>query len=93
MRSESIVTLFLQKSDVARRSYATVVEALTNNDGFKQQGVLFPSGPMQNKLMREVYAKCGVDPAEVSYVEAHGTGTKVRGSINYCEMFTIFITQ
>lgn len=77
MRSEAVVTVFLQKASIAKRSYATVVEALTNNDGFKDQGITFPSGAMQNKLIREVYAKCGVNPAEVSYVEAHGTGTKV----------------
>ncbi|XP_008180398.1 fatty acid synthase isoform X2 [Acyrthosiphon pisum] len=77
VRSEAVVTVFLQKTGVARRSYATVVEALTNNDGFKDQGITFPSGAMQNKLIQEVYAKCGVNPAEVSYVEAHGTGTKV----------------
>ncbi|CAI6345632.1 unnamed protein product [Macrosiphum euphorbiae] len=77
VRSEAVVTVFLQKAGAARRSYATVVEALTNNDGFKDQGITFPSGAMQNKLIQEVYAKCGVNPAEVSYVEAHGTGTKV----------------
>ncbi|XP_022172738.1 fatty acid synthase-like isoform X2 [Myzus persicae] len=77
VRSEAVVTVFLQKASAARRSYATVVEALTNNDGFKDQGITFPSGAMQNKLIKEVYAKCGVNPAEVSYVEAHGTGTKV----------------
>jgi len=67
----------LQKSSIAKRSYATVVEALTNNDGFKDQGITFPSGAMQNKLIHEVYDKCGVNPADVEYVEAHGTGTKV----------------
>jgi len=77
VRSEAIVTVFLQRSSEARRSYATVVEALTNNDGFKDQGITFPNGAMQNKLIQEVYNKCGVDPIEVSYVEAHGTGTKV----------------
>jgi len=77
VRSEAVVTVFLQKAGVAKRSYATVVEALTNNDGFKDRGITFPNGVMQNKLIREVYAKCGVNPAEVSYVEAHGTGTKV----------------
>lgn len=56
--------------------------ALINTDGFKDQGITFPSGAMQNKLIQEVYAKCGVDPAEVSYVEAHGTGTKVWWKIN-----------
>lgn len=57
--------------------------ALINTDGFKDQGITFPSGAMQNKLIREVYAKCGVNPAEVSYVEAHGTGTKVWSFILY----------
>lgn len=78
VRSEAVVSVFLQKSSVAKRNYATIVEALTNNDGFKDQGITFPSGVMQNKLMQEVYDKCGVDPTEVSYVEAHGTGTKVK---------------
>ncbi|XP_025419053.1 fatty acid synthase-like [Sipha flava] len=77
VRSEAVVTVYLQKASAAKRCYATVVEALTNNDGFKEQGITFPNGAMQNKLIREVYAKCGVDPKEVAYVEAHGTGTKV----------------
>jgi len=77
VRSEAVVTVFLQKASVAKRSYATIMGALINTDGFKDQGITFPSGAMQNKLIQEVYAKCGVNPAEVSYVEAHGTGTKV----------------
>ncbi|XP_060839445.1 fatty acid synthase-like isoform X1 [Rhopalosiphum padi] len=77
VRSEAVVTIFLQKASVAKRSYATVMGALINTDGFKDQGITFPSGAMQNKLIQEVYAKCGVNPSEVSYVEAHGTGTKV----------------
>lgn len=67
----------MQKASVAKRNYATIVEALTNNDGFKTEGITFPNGVMQNKLIREVYEKCGINPAEVEYVEAHGTGTKV----------------
>lgn len=77
VRSEAVVTIFLQKASVAKRNYATVMGALINTDGFKDQGITFPSGAMQNKLIQEVYTKCGVNPAEVSYVEAHGTGTKV----------------
>lgn len=77
VRSEAVVTVFLQKSNVAKRSYATIVEALTNNDGFKDQGITYPSGFMQNQLIQEVYAKCGVNPADVTYVETHGTGTQV----------------
>lgn len=35
-----------------------------------------PSGEMQMKLMKDVYAECNVNPADVSYVEAHATGTQ-----------------
>lgn len=49
----------------------------TNTDGNKEQGITFPAGAMQNKLMREVYAESKVNPADVTYIEAHGTGTKV----------------
>lgn len=77
VRSEAAAVLFLQKSRYARRVYATVVHSKTNTDGNKVQGITFPSGDMQNKLMREVYLEAGINPADVVYVEAHGTGTKV----------------
>ena len=77
VRSEAAVVIFLQKSRSSRRVYATVVNSKTNTDGNKVQGITFPSGDMQNKLMREVYSESGIDPEDVIYVEAHGTGTKV----------------
>lgn len=57
--------------------YATVVHSKTNIDGYKSDGITYPNGQTQNKLMREVYLECGVNPVDVSYVEAHGTGTSV----------------
>ncbi|CAK9827746.1 Fatty acid synthase [Anthophora retusa] len=77
VRSEAVSALFLQKAKDARRVYATIIHSKTNTDGNKVQGITFPSGDMQNKLMREVYAEAGVNPTDVVYVEAHGTGTKV----------------
>lgn len=77
VRSEAAVVLYLQKSSNAKRVYATVVNSKTNTDGNKVQGITYPSGAMQNKLMREVYQEVGINPADVAYVEAHGTGTKV----------------
>lgn len=67
----------MQKSCDAKRVYATVINSKTNTDGNKEQGITYPSGDMQNKLMREVYNEAGINPADVAYVEAHGTGTKV----------------
>ncbi|XP_011142771.1 fatty acid synthase [Harpegnathos saltator] len=76
-RAEAVVALYLQKAKDARRAYATVVHAKVNTDGNKPEGITYPSGRMQNQLMREVYCEAGINPADVVYVEAHGTGTKV----------------
>lgn len=76
-RAEAVVAIYLQKANDARRVYATVIHSKTNTDGNKSEGITYPSGNMQNQLMREVYSEAGVNPADVIYVEAHGTGTKV----------------
>lgn len=77
VRSEAVVAIFLQKASAARRVYAKILGAKTNMDGYKEQGITFPSGKMQQELIKEVYAETGVNPLDVNYVEAHGTGTKV----------------
>lgn len=77
VRSEAVGAIYLQRASDARRVYASILAAKCNTDGFKEQGITFPSGAMQNQLIREVYAEVGVNPADVVYVEAHGTGTKV----------------
>lgn len=69
--------VFLQKASDAKRIYASVVNAKTNTDGAKEQGITFPSGAIQKRLIMETYAEVNVNPADVTYVEAHGTGTKV----------------
>ncbi|NXU42098.1 FAS synthase, partial [Drymodes brunneopygia] len=76
-RSEAAVVVLLTKRSMAKRIYATIVNAGINTDGFKEQGVTFPSGEMQERLVRSLYRECGVKPEEVEYIEAHGTGTKV----------------
>uniref|UniRef100_H3AY86 Fatty acid synthase n=1 Tax=Latimeria chalumnae TaxID=7897 RepID=H3AY86_LATCH len=50
-----------------------------SNDDLKLEvaSVTFPSGDMQQKLVRSLYAEAGISPEQVEYVEAHGTGTKV----------------
>lgn len=77
VRAEAASVIYLQKSSSARRVYATLVNSKINTDGYKEQGITFPSGPMQNKLIKECYAEVGLDPTEVAYLETHGTGTKV----------------
>lgn len=76
VRSETAAVIYLQKSSTAKRVYATLVNSKINTDGYKEQGVTYPSGAMQNKLIRECYKEVGLDPSEIAYLETHGTGTK-----------------
>ncbi|KAL0105763.1 hypothetical protein PUN28_015883 [Cardiocondyla obscurior] len=76
-RSETISVIYLQKAKNAKRIYATLVYGKTNCDGYKEQGITFPSSKMQSKLMKECYADCNLSPNDLSYLECHGTGTKV----------------
>ncbi|CAG7830489.1 unnamed protein product, partial [Allacma fusca] len=62
VRAEAIVAIYICKKDVAKRSYATIVHAATNNDGYKEQGITFPSVVLQEKVIRQVYEESGVDP-------------------------------
>lgn len=77
VRSDGCVAIFLQRASDSRRIYSSILNARTNTDGAKEQGITFPDGQMQNRLIRETYDEIGLNPSDVSYVEAHGTGTKV----------------
>ncbi|KAM4691284.1 fatty acid synthase isoform 2-T2 [Rhinophrynus dorsalis] len=76
-RSEAAVATLLTKRSMAKRIYATILNAGSNTDGYKEQGVTFPSGEVQQKLLSSLYREAGIPTGEVEYVEAHGTGTKV----------------
>uniref|UniRef100_A0A8C5H966 Fatty acid synthase n=1 Tax=Gouania willdenowi TaxID=441366 RepID=A0A8C5H966_GOUWI len=76
-RSEAAVAVLLTKRSSAKRIYATLINAGSNADGYKEQGVTFPSGQMQQRLMRSLYQEVNICPEQVEYIEAHGTGTKV----------------
>lgn len=80
-RSEAISVILLQKLKDSRRVYARVIHAKTNCDGYKEQGITFPSGPLQQRLLEEFYEECQIEPSSLAWIEAHGTGTKV---ISYC---------
>uniref|UniRef100_A0A1A8NNF5 Fatty acid synthase n=2 Tax=Nothobranchius TaxID=28779 RepID=A0A1A8NNF5_9TELE len=76
-RSEAAVAVLLTKRSAAKRVYATMINAGSNTDGYKEQGVTFPSGDIQQMLLRSLYQESKVAPEQVEYIEAHGTGTKV----------------
>lgn len=90
VRSETVAVLFLQKSSVAKRKYATVVNCKTNSDGYKDTSITYPSHTMQTTLLRELYDECGVSPNSVDYVEAHGPGTKIGDMVETSSIESVF---
>ncbi|XP_045453921.1 fatty acid synthase-like [Melitaea cinxia] len=76
-RSETVGVCFLQKAKDSRKVYTQVIHAKTNCDGYKEQGISYPSGDMQKVLLEDIYEECGILPTSIEYIEAHGTGTTV----------------
>jgi acyl transferase domain-containing protein/acyl carrier protein len=56
------------------RIYCVVAEGAVNNDGFSN-GLTAPNPAAQEAVLREAYARAGVDTTDVAYVETHGPGT------------------
>ncbi|RNA09364.1 fatty acid synthase [Brachionus plicatilis] len=76
VRSETVSVVFIQKKSTCRKYYARIINSRVNTDGAKEQGITFPNGQVQARLLEELYTQSRIDPRMVSYVEAHGTGTK-----------------
>jgi len=53
------------------------VHVKTNCDGYKEEGITFPSQLLQTQLMEQLYEECCINPASVDFVELHAPGTKV----------------
>lgn len=81
-RGEACVTILLQKSSEAKRSYGTVLNVTgvcgeTNSSLFRYNENLY------KKTLINAYKAIGVDPAKVGFVEGEGSGVKVCSSNLY----------
>ncbi|KAH9382862.1 hypothetical protein HPB48_023480 [Haemaphysalis longicornis] len=92
VRSEAVGVFFLQRASVARRVYARVLGVRANSDGYKNEGITFPSSKAQESLLRDTYGGGEYRPRTVAYVEAHGTGTKA-GDTEELTAATAFFCQ
>ncbi|MDT3398009.1 type I polyketide synthase [Streptomyces sp. B1866] len=55
--------------------YCVLLGGAVNHDG-DGQALTVPDSDAQQALLREAYARAGVEPGDVRYVELHGTGTR-----------------
>ncbi|XP_044740689.1 fatty acid synthase-like [Chrysoperla carnea] len=83
VRSETIGSMVLMRAKDAKRIYSYIVHSKNNCDGYKPQGITFPSAKGQSQLMNEFYKEISILPNDIKYVECHGTGTKV-GDVEEC---------
>ncbi|WP_447002672.1 type I polyketide synthase [Saccharothrix isguenensis] len=55
--------------------HCVLLGGAVNHDG-DGSALTVPDGDSQQALLREAYARAGVNPGDVQYVELHGTGTR-----------------
>jgi acyl transferase domain-containing protein len=68
---------------------AVIRGSAINQDGHTS-GLTVPSGPAQQRVIRDALALGEVSPADVSYLEAHGTGTALGDPIELNALAAVF---
>jgi acyl transferase domain-containing protein/enoyl-CoA hydratase/carnithine racemase/acyl carrier protein/cyclopropane fatty-acyl-phospholipid synthase-like methyltransferase len=91
--AEGVGALVLKRLSDAEKDndfiHGVIAGSGVNQDG-KTNGITAPSVNSQIELIRDVYARHGIDPETISYVETHGTGTKLGDPIELTALATVF---
>ncbi|XP_074596262.1 fatty acid synthase-like [Brevipalpus obovatus] len=89
-RGEAVCCVVLQLKSEAKRIYSTVVNCRISTDGYKDQGITFPSMMSQRQLIAETWDEVDLDPSQIDYIEAHVTGTQVGDPVELKSIVDVF---
>ncbi|KAH0494008.1 hypothetical protein TgHK011_000645 [Trichoderma gracile] len=92
-RGEGVATIVMKRLSDALAAgdpiRAVIRSSLLNQDG-KTETITTPSLEAQVDLIRQCYARAGLDPRDTQYFEAHGTGTQAGDTIEARAIATVF---
>jgi acyl transferase domain-containing protein/acyl-CoA synthetase (AMP-forming)/AMP-acid ligase II/aryl carrier-like protein len=84
VRSEGCGVIVLQALPCARaqrsRVYALVAGSAIAHSG-ASNGLMAPSGPAQERVIRRALSRAGLTPDALDYIEAHGVGSKLADTV------------
>ncbi|KAF3915792.1 hypothetical protein ABW21_db0200706 [Orbilia brochopaga] len=79
-RADAVGAIYLKRlSDAIRDGdpIRSVIRGTAVNSNGRTQGISLPSAEYQERVIRNAYAKAGLDTDGTTYMECHGTGTPV----------------
>ncbi|CVL03420.1 probable polyketide synthase [Fusarium mangiferae] len=85
-RAEGIACVFLKRLSDALKDGNPVYGCIASTAVYQNQNctpLFVPNSPSLSQLFRDVIAKAGLKPSDISLVEAHGTGTPVGDPAEY----------
>ena len=93
VRGEGCGIVVLKRLSDARAAGDTVLSVIRgsamNHDG-RTSGLTVPSGPAQQRVVRQALDDAACEPAQIGYVEAHGTGTSLGDPIEINALRHVF---
>jgi acyl transferase domain-containing protein len=95
-RGEGVVALVIKPLSAALKDgnmIRAVLRATASNQDGRTSILTQPSASAQERLIRHVYAKAGLDFESTQFFEAHGTGTVVGDPIEMDAIGRVFRTS